>query len=449
MSHPIKEQIRCFLCRKHNPCDEPHKSIDDSQCPASKKNVKYVLFHLARVGKFRLDIQSDEWLCQPCYIQIVEYDTSLVHLMHKQRNLVKLVDNAAISFESDIDAECLEEFAHMEELNDEIFCEEANVSDREIAGTIFEAMGGKIFHKDRRVFMAQENSVMSIQSEDDCDMIEYVKEDIQCALCVMRFRNRNQLQKHVKNVHKKISCTMCSFAHRNEDYVMLHMNLHEGRSENQCRFCNKVFTAKSSTIRHMEAHMDTKKYQCDKCGLCFSQMTMLYTHKLQHEAEENPLRCEICKQIFKTIRTYRHHMVTHRADRPRHTCEYCGKTFTERYTLKVHKRAHTESVEHTVAESSEGNHYAVDNPQEQHQLDQQQQPSTMQANTVAATNYHKFICIICDQQFTNKELLDKHMEKRHDVILKSIKTVSIKDNKSRQIKVWNKVKNMDLDAPTE
>lgn len=434
MSNFLEGFIRCFLCRKKSPSDKPHKSVDSCLCPASKKNVKTVLLHLARSGKFELHIESGEWLCRNCYVQIVDYDTTLVHLTRKQRCLSKLVEKAATSFDSDVETDCLEEMSHMEEFNDDHFFDDANISDREIAETIFDVIGGKGYKKQSSEKNLSQKAARHRFSDNYGIGGGSKKANIQCNLCAMRFKSRNILQKHVVNVHKKFSCTICSFSHRNEDYVMLHMNIHEGKNENQCRFCNKEFTTKISAIRHMEVHLDTKKYQCDKCGLCFSQTTVLYNHKLQHEAEEKPLRCDICNQIFKTKRTFRHHMVTHRADRPRYSCEHCGKTFTEKYTLKVHKRTHPESEEQTVVATSSQQIYIESDQQLQYDIQPTHQsynhsqqlefpePSAPQQTNEAPsfTGGPKFGCIICDQHFMSKDLLNKHMEKEHDVILKSL-----------------------------
>lgn len=433
MSLAMGEYVRCFLCRKRH-TSMHHKSVDSSVCPASKKSVKTVLLHLARCGKFQLLISSGELLCRQCYVLIIDYDTTLMHLTRKQKNLTSLVEKAATTIDSDVEAECEAEMSHMDEFNDEHFFDDANVSDREIAETIFEVIGSRDAKKRKHnpsKHIRPDNRQDSSGSDDFEDGGD--AENIQCNLCAMRFKNRTAHQKHVVQVHKKFSCKMCSFSHRNEDYVLLHMNVHEGKSENQCRFCNKEFTTKISTIRHMEVHMDTKKYQCDKCGLCFSQTTVLYNHKLQHEAEEKPLRCEICNQIFKTKRTFRHHMVTHRADRPRYSCEYCGKTFTEKYTLKVHKRTHPEAgTAQSHADTSQNHYNHEDDPQSRYQMDQQQsynhsqieytpssnpQQNSTQSNIVSGP---KFGCIICDQHFTSKDNLNKHMEKEHDVILKSL-----------------------------
>lgn len=443
------ELIRCFLCRKKNSRDKLHRSIDGTLCPTSKKSIKTVLNHLARCGKFELHISDGEWLCRKCYVHIIDYDNTLVNLTRKQKNLSSMVEKAATSFDSDIEEECLRDMANMDEFNDDHFFDDAIITDHEIAETIFDAMHKKVPKKQRRDNPQKEqqhkhqrshrmSAVIRSESpisdeaevEDEADDGTQPLEQIQCNLCAMRFKSRARFQRHVIRVHKKFSCDVCSFSHRNEDYVMLHMNIHEGKNENQCRFCNKQFTTKISTIRHMEVHLDTKKYQCDKCGLCFSQTTVLYNHKLQHEAEETPLRCEICNQIFKTKRTFRHHMVTHQADRPRYSCEYCGKTFTEKYTLKVHKRTHPEAVQ--ASEQYQEHQYQQESQQQQQQQQQRQQsyhqsqttynqseaPNTNSA--ALAPTVPKFNCIICDQAFMTKDHLNKHMEKEHDVILKSL-----------------------------
>lgn len=425
MSIVVQEVIRCFLCRKKNANNGLHKSIETALCPSSKKSVGTVLMHLARIGKFELHLSNDEWLCRKCYIQIAEYDSTLVNLTRKQKDLSMLVEKAATSFDSDIEEECIQEMANMTEFNDDNFLEDVDFSDREITETILEVINGNNTQKRK-----QENQPQRMAQVIQTNSPAFAKRSkfssqIQCNLCAMRFKNRQRLQRHVVQAHKKFCCDVCSFSHRNEDYVMLHMNIHEGKNENQCRFCNKEFTTKISTIRHMEVHMDTKKYQCDKCGLCFSQTTVLYNHKLQHEAEEKPLRCEICNQIFKTKRTFRHHMVTHRADRPRYSCEFCGKTFTEKYTLKVHKRTHPDAgiqsgPSAVQYEQQEEQHYHVD--ADHAQSFNQNQVDYVQSNqqSTNAQTAPKFSCIICDQPFTTKDYLNKHMEKEHDVILKSL-----------------------------
>ncbi|XP_067615736.1 serendipity locus protein beta-like [Eurosta solidaginis] len=385
-------RVRCFLCRRKIAAPRDKKHIDNSTCPTSKKSFREVLLYLAKHANSELHIATGESVCSSCHFEIVEYDTYLMKALKKQRILLDLIDKAITGFDSDFENDIIPDTSALDELTDDHFFDDADVSDNEIERTIDDAM------------------------DDDDDRTEAIigrpRKDreykIKCDFCAMKFRTKQNLHKHVSNVHKKFTCELCPYSHRNEDYVKLHMNTHEGKNENQCRDCGKEFTSKMSVIRHMEAHYDSRKYQCDKCGLCFSQTTVLYNHKLQHEAEEQPLQCDICTQVFKTKRTYRRHMITHRADRPRYSCDYCSKTFTEKYTLKIHKRTHPEAVE-----SSE-----VKQPQQQ--ISSQENDESTYAPPKTPPQESKFNCIICEQVFTVKDHLNKHMEKEHDVILKSL-----------------------------
>lgn len=405
MAQLSSDQIRCFLCRRKNASTKVHKKIQTTICPVSKKTLNDVLQHLARSARTELHIPKTECVCYNCHCQLVEFDGIMVKLLRTQKSLTKLVENAAAGVDSDMEDECNAHMSTMDEFNDDDFFGDLDVSDSEIAQTVDDAMqDSKDSIKERRHPLQVDDL-----SPDHLHKHKQDKQQLQCQFCVMKFKNKTKLQRHISQAHKKFTCEMCDFSHRNEDYVMLHMNLHEDRPENQCRFCDKQFTTKISTIRHMEVHMNSKKYMCDKCGLCFSQTTVLYNHKLQHEAEEEPLRCEICNQIFKTKRTFRHHMITHQADRPRYSCEYCSKTFTEKYTLKVHKRTHAVSID------------IPDQQQPAASNEVQEIPTTTTSAVVGQSpEGTKFNCIICSQTFSSKDHLNKHMEKEHDVILKSL-----------------------------
>ncbi|XP_004517956.1 serendipity locus protein delta [Ceratitis capitata] len=385
-STEINNPTKCFLCRRKIMSSRDQKLLESSICPSSKKSFKDVLSYLAMHANTELHISRGEYVCSKCHLDVVDYDTYLIKALKKQRALLGLIEKAAMDIDSDFDNEFNSDMSALDELTDDHFFDDAEISDTEIAQTIEDAMGQK--------------------SEDPSANLGRRNRKMKCDFCAMQFHTKSGLKKHITNAHKKFSCEICSYSHRNEDYVMLHMNTHDGRNENQCRFCEKEFSTKISTIRHMEVHYNSKKYQCDKCGLCFSQTTVLYNHKLQHEAEEQPLQCEVCSQVFKTKRTYRHHMITHRADRPRYNCEYCPKTFTEKYTLKVHKRTHPEAI--GSSDVNQGKEQLQNTPKEA------EVPTKLQSQEM------KFNCIICEQIFTAKDHLNKHMEKEHDVILKSL-----------------------------
>jgi len=168
--------------------------------------------------------------------------------------------------------------------------------------------------------------------------------DIPCHICGEMFPNQDILEKHIKtdNCQKNecATCNICGIKVKDDEVLDLHMNLHEGKTELECRYCPKKFSHKRNVLRHMEVHWDKKKYQCEKCGERFSLSWLMYNHLMRHDAEEHALICEVCHQQFKTKRTYKHHLRTHQTDRPRYPCPDCEKSFVDKYTLKVHKRVH-------------------------------------------------------------------------------------------------------------
>ncbi|XP_068153219.1 serendipity locus protein beta [Drosophila tropicalis] len=189
-------------------------------------------------------------------------------------------------------------------------------------------------------FSDLDDSVAGVSSESDIEEAL----DIPCHICGEIFTSQDNLERHIKtdNCQKNeyATCNICGLKVKDDEVLDLHMNLHEGKTELECRYCLKKFSHKRNVLRHMEVHWDKKKYQCDKCGERFSLSWLMYNHLMRHDAEENALICETCHQQFKTKRTYKHHLRTHQTDRPRYQCTDCDKSFVDKYTLKVHKRVH-------------------------------------------------------------------------------------------------------------
>lgn len=417
--------LKCFLCRRKDSKMDGHKLIYQTTCSSSNKTLKEILEYLSTFSGAIIQISKTDLVCFKCYLELREYDDLMLKTRWKQKRLSRMVEDTANGVDSDYEKECNAQMEALRELEESHFFDNnEEVSDGEIESAIREALGKNDVKKSK------------------LRALEKMKEELKkysCSYCYEKFKAKNSLYNHIYAVHQKHACEQCNFTHRNEEYVKLHMNTHEGKDPNQCRYCDKVFSSKISTIRHMEVHLDSKKYQCDKCGLCFSQTTVLYNHKLQHEAEENPLECEICHQMFKTKRTYRNHMNTHKPDRQRFSCEYCQKTFTEKYTLKVHiKRAHAEAApsdENATSSNVIANNetmynasntsIAMDHPMETNSneiitpIDVPVNLPPLEAGvlTLPAPDNNRYNCIICEQVFYQRDLLNKHMEKDHDVIV--------------------------------
>uniref|UniRef100_A0A034W140 Serendipity locus protein delta n=1 Tax=Bactrocera dorsalis TaxID=27457 RepID=A0A034W140_BACDO len=401
--------MRCLLCRVFlNECDE----IEDinKKSPFSKKSLRSIVEYLAKISKPPLVVtwtnQFNEcYICKTCYYDLLLYDEHMVKLLEIQKRIISFLRNPELSDEL-IATQALDEC--IEDGNIKI--EEIDIS---IQSTTGESFTGDENNTDK-TFIEREEKPESItdDGEDFRDIEELVLDTIKdppasvrkynipskCEICSTVYKSKALLNRHINVAHKPSKqiwkCEVCGIIAKDEEYLELHKNIHEGRSDLECRFCNKRYSRKINVIRHMHKHWDKKNFQCERCGLRFSELPLYYNHKLQHDAEDDPLICAVCNQSFKTRRTYRNHLWVHRDDRPRYSCEICGKSFVEKYTLKVHLRCHTDKD----AERIGGR--------------RKMKPSVHQEENT-------FECIICSDQFSSRDICNQHMKEQHDVILKS------------------------------
>ncbi|XP_036336073.1 serendipity locus protein delta-like [Rhagoletis pomonella] len=395
----------CTLCRiKVNESDELEHV--NNKTPFSKKTVYAIITYLAKSAKPPIDVapagQPFKYICKACYNDILTYDEYMLKLLEIQKRILSSLRNP------NEDIPPLEEFADIDakieisvQNNFESSDDCDNAEENKESFTRHDAkVGSNVDDSDdfKNSQDAESKSELNESIDASISSIRRYKVPAKCKRCDKIFKNKSQLRRHMSVVHKpskKIwKCEVCGIITKDEEYLELHKNIHEGKSDLECRFCNKRYARKINVIRHMQKHWDKKKFQCERCGLMFSEIPIYYNHKLQHEAEEDPLICNVCNQSFKTRRTYRRHLWVHREDRPRFSCEICGKTFVEKYTLKVHLKCHSDKEE----ERGRGRRKIIN------ELKQQQKA---------------FECIICGNQFSSQDLCDEHMKAQHDVILRA------------------------------
>ncbi|XP_067616885.1 serendipity locus protein delta-like [Eurosta solidaginis] len=373
--------------------------------PFSKKSVSSIITYLGKKASPSIDItwaeESCEWkICKPCLEDVITFDECMVKLLEVQKRIVSLLRRAAIKeesieFEPVVDVlpkNILSNSKHIDSGDDEGNDLSVLESDMK-AESSFE---DNEFCEDSEDFGSDNEESEKINKESNRSSQKYTIPK-KCNMCTKVFKNDSLLQEHIELKHnpsKKIwKCEICGARARSEEYLELHMNVHEGKSVLECKYCNKRYKRKINVIIHMQKHWDKKNIQCERCGLTFSEQPAYYNHKLLHEAEDDPLICATCHQIFKTRRTYRSHLWTHREDRPRFSCEVCGKTFVEKYTLKVHSKCH-------IGNESDNREYR------QKSISAIEEPKPK-----------SFECIICGDKYQSNDLLDQHMKVQHDVVL--------------------------------
>lgn len=396
---------KCHICQEANfralYCDEVYKA----RAPKSQKTILDIIRHISRVLKVTFNVPARARVCTVCYRELVRYDCYVVELLEVQKRLSDKINarvkGIKIQKATNLPTSNRSTNVPKNDGDDDNFNHDNDGEDSEDddKGDIEAIEDDDDYDEDNSLLAEQDVSPANVPQEN-----ENLDDNYPCPVCNLKLKNQRALDYHLNKDHKnRVTCNVCGVQVRNDEYLALHMNLHNGKTENDCSFCEKSFARRVNVIRHMQVHFNKKKHQCERCGMFFTQTTIFYNHRLQHEAEDNPLICPICSQTFKTIRTYKRHMVTHQEDRPRYNCEFCAKVFVDKYTLKMHIRTH-----HSNASGGDDS---------QEQTPAQPNKKVKLFTTEEQQDHVIFTCVICQHIFVRQDLFSEHMQKVHDVVM--------------------------------
>ena len=139
--------------------------------------------------------------------------------------------------------------------------------------------------------------------------------NISCCICQKKFLLRNNLLKHLRNVHN------------------------QGDGEKHfCPTCGKQFYYKDDLKNHLPIHVGDLKFKCEKenCDKAYSTIKALKKHvKLTHELDPESVTCKICNKQLSTKFKLKAHMLVHSNAKP-FSCTHCSETFKEKRNVVKH-----------------------------------------------------------------------------------------------------------------
>uniref|UniRef100_A0A3Q3FPP2 Zinc finger protein 536 n=1 Tax=Labrus bergylta TaxID=56723 RepID=A0A3Q3FPP2_9LABR len=121
-----------------------------------------------------------------------------------------------------------------------------------------------------------------------------------CTFCKGKFKKREELDRHIRILHKPYKCTLCEFAASHEEDLISHVE-------------KAHITAESTQGQGASGGggvQSTTEFRCEVCGQVFSQAWFLKGHMRKH------------KDSFE------------------HCCQICGRRFKEPWFLKNHMKVH-------------------------------------------------------------------------------------------------------------
>ncbi|XP_029984082.1 zinc finger protein 536 isoform X2 [Sphaeramia orbicularis] len=121
-----------------------------------------------------------------------------------------------------------------------------------------------------------------------------------CTFCKGKFKKREELDRHIRILHKPYKCTLCEFAASHEEDLISHVE---------------------------KAHITAETTQGQGGGGAGG--TQMATE----------FRCDVCGQVFSQAWFLKGHMRKHK-DSFEHCCQICGRRFKEPWFLKNHMKVH-------------------------------------------------------------------------------------------------------------
>ncbi|CAK6960125.1 zinc finger protein 536-like [Scomber scombrus] len=123
-----------------------------------------------------------------------------------------------------------------------------------------------------------------------------------CSFCKGKFRKQQELERHIRILHKPYKCTLCEFAASQEEELIGHVEMSHITAD--------AGPGQKPTSGASDKGKPAGEFPCEVCGQTFSQAWFLKGHMRKH------------KDSFE------------------HCCQICGRRFKEPWFLKNHMKVH-------------------------------------------------------------------------------------------------------------
>ncbi|XP_038073491.1 uncharacterized protein LOC119741703 [Patiria miniata] len=245
-----------------------------------------------------------------------------------------------------------------------------------------------------------------------------------CEDCNAQFSTIYNLNMHKKR-HERPEAFVCEVKGCEQVFPTMsklnnHLRTHFPERRIKCKYpgCDKSFTTTCGMGSHYRIHdRDETIFPClvEGCNKIYNKACRLKLHMRSHTGER-PFKCtaEGCNWAFTCIQKLSRHMVQHTGDR-RYECSQpgCQKLFTRLEHLKTHIKTHTGEKPFVCVQKDCSARFASRSSLFMHVKRHKQGYQNKQKNI--------FNCPMdeCNQSYTTKEGLKKHILTLHSIMLPS------------------------------
>lgn len=296
-----------------------------------------------------------------------------------------------------------------------------------------------------------------------------------CGICEAEFPYKSSTRTHILTKHdptKPFKCDVCFITLTTELRLIRHKAVYhgvgvikcdqsaEGKDESgetiySCQICSKTFTSMVRFKRHKNVHVAfNRPFKCETCLYRFQTKSLLLTHMKTHQEkpegdqpdQDRIWPCEFCEEKLpnkraQTMHVRRFHpeqalaegIGSNSSDKNDYKCIICSHAFPRESVLNTHMKMH-ELIAAEKEKEQRQQLEALIKKEQQQQLD----TSTISNNNISTSSNINttttmlnvseaaaaagkkrsdvdvaFVCIVCEQEFEERDLLLKHQKKLH------------------------------------
>ena len=233
--------------------------------------------------------------------------------------------------------------------------------------------------------------------------------EFKCEHCLKIFGSKNNMQKHIDTIHKKLRkhvCNICGKSFTDPTPLKQHTQRHNADPKVRpfkCKLCEKDFMLQVHLRAHELGAHESENVKCDFCNKELGKKSIKAHISSFHS--DFQLECPICQQKFTRERLMTMHIqVAHNPNKKREfKCKECDKAYTTTDYLRKHIR-----YQHKKSEVGKWVCKICD-------------ISYAQSGGLYIHNQSKhgpklFKCVECDQMFSKKVILTRHTMSQHTKI---------------------------------
>lgn len=282
-----------------------------------------------------------------------------------------------------------------------------------------------------------------------------------CGICKQEFIYKSQCRTHIITKHdpsKPYKCDVCFFTITTELRLIRHKALthgvgvikidekaeetdEAGETVYTCKICSKTFNSLVRFKKHKSVHVAyNRPFKCDVCQYRFTSRSQLTQHTKLHQeksaddqdSQDNDWQCEYCEEKLQGKRALNMHIrkshpqelqQAENKERNDYKCIICSEAFARESVLNTHMKMHELlALEKERQQRQELEQLIKKETQAQLNSSLNESTTATASNSVDLSKVHikkksdvdiSFICMICDEEFEERELLLRHQKKLH------------------------------------